>query len=290
MVTRTNTLGWALVFGLLGAGLVGCGSPTPPHAVPKPPETTPTVAVPPRAGVELPKELTLDLGGGVKLELVLIPAGKFMMGSAVGEKDRVATETQHEVTLSKPFYMGKYAVTQEQYEKVMGANPSHFKGAKNPVETVSWDNAQDFCKKLSATSGKTVRLPTEAEREYACRAGSTTTYCFGDNENGLGEYAWYASNSDNKTHPVGEKKPNAWGLYDMHGNVWEWCQDWYGDYPAGAVTDPQGAAQGAGRVLRGGCWGGVPGGCRSARRGSGFPGCRSGGVGFRVVVVAPRTP
>ena len=268
MVKRTNMLAVALVLGLLCAGASWAGEGQPP------------------------KELTLDLGGGVKLDLVLISPGKFMMGSPAGEKDRSNDETQHEVTLSKPFYIGKYAVTQEQYEKVMGANPSNFKGAKNPVETVSWDDAQDFCKKLSATSGKTVRLPTEAEREYACRAGSTTAFCFGDNENGLADYAWYASNSDSKTHPVGEKKPNAWGLYDMHGNVFEWCQDWYGDYPAGAATDPQGAAQGAGRVLRGGCWGVAPRYCRSAFRDDNYPVGRldGHGLGFRVVAVVPRTP
>ena len=285
MVTRKSMLIAALVFGLLGAVLAGCGSSTPPQAA-QPNSVQPNT-------VQGQGELVLDLGGGVKLELVLIPAGKFKMGSPAGEKDRIESETQHEVTLSKPFYMGKYVVTQEQYEKVMGASPNFFKGAKNPVESVSWYDAQDFCKKLSTTSGKTVRLPTEAEWEYACRAGSTTAYCFGDNENGLTEYAWYGSNSDGKTHPVGEKKSNAWGLYDVHGNVWEWCQDLYANYPVGAATDPQGAAQqGAFRVLRGGCWIYFPRICRSAYRYYYVPGYRPHGIpGFRVVVgVSFRTP
>jgi formylglycine-generating enzyme required for sulfatase activity len=209
------------------------------------------------------------------------------MGSPVTEKGREAAESQHAVTISKAFYMGKYTVTQEQYEKVMGSNPSKFKGAKKPVENVSWDDAQEFCRKLSTTSAKTVRLPTEAEWEYACRAGSATAYCFGDDEAGLAEYAWHGTSGT--TDPVGEKKPNAWGLYDMHRNVYEWCQDRYGDYPAGAATDPQGPVEGADRVMRGGCWVTSPGDCRSAHRIKVSPSIR--GVdflgmsfGFRVVV------
>ena len=161
------------------------------------------------------------------------------------------------MTITKPFYLGKYEVTQEQWEAVMGSNPSNFKGPKNPVEQVSWDDCQEFLDKLNAKAGgqggKFV-LPTEAQWEYACRAGSTGKFCFGDDEKQLGEYAWYDENSDSKTHPVGEKKPNAWGLYDMHGNVWEWCQDWYGAYGAEAVDDPSGPTTGSGRVFRGGGW------------------------------------
>ena len=180
--------------------------------------------------------------------LVPIPAGEFQMGEG-GEA--------HKVTLTKPFELGVYEVTQEQYEQVMGSKPSKFKGPQNPVKGVRWNDAVEFCRKLSQLSeekaaGYVYRLPTEAEWEYACRAGTTTKYSFGDSESELGEYAWYRANSGNTTHPAGGRKPNAWGLYDMHGNVKEWCQDWYEDYPSGPVTDPTGAASGSRRVLRGG--------------------------------------
>ena len=233
------------------------------------------------------KELTLDLGNKVTMKLVSIPSGKFMMGSPASEKDRFDSEgPQHEVTISKAFYMGGYSVTQEQYEQIMGKNPSQFKGAQNPVENVSWDDAVEFCKKLSQKTGKTVRLPTEAEWEYACRAGSKTRFSYGDDNDyaNLGDYAWYDKNSDKKTHPVGQKKPNAWGLYDMHGNVWQWCSDWYDSYANAKNTDPQGPASGTSRVLRGGSWYNLPQNCRSARRSWNDPDDRFHNFGFRVVV------
>jgi formylglycine-generating enzyme required for sulfatase activity len=236
-----------------------------------------------KVGVPVAKEL--DLGGGVTIKLVLIPAGKFMMGSPDSEQGRSKFEgPQHEVALSKPFYVGVTEVAQAQYQAVMGTNPSNFKGETNPVEMVSWTEATAFCKKLSEKSRHAVRLPTEAEWEYACRAGTATAFSFGDSDGALGDYAWYISNSSNTTHPVGQKKPNAWGLYDMHGNVWEWCADWYGDYPKGAVTDPQGAASGTYRVLRGGSWSHGAGDCRAARRYDGYPGTPRRSCGFRVVV------
>jgi formylglycine-generating enzyme required for sulfatase activity len=201
------------------------------------------------------KELSLDLGGGVTMKLVLIPAGKFMMGSPDSEQGRNKSEgPQHEVVISKPFYMGVTEVTQAQYEAVMGTNPSNFKDATNPVEMVSLTDATEFCKKLSEKTGQAVRLPTEAEWEYACRAGSNTRFSFGDSDSILGDYAWWQSNSGGKTHPVGQKKPNAWGLYDMHGNVWEWCANWLGSYSSGSATDPRGPGSGGYRVLRGGSW------------------------------------
>jgi formylglycine-generating enzyme required for sulfatase activity len=225
-------------------------------------------------GVPVAKEI--DLGGGVTMKLVLIPAGKFMMGE---EKDR------HEVTISKPFYIGVTEVIQPQYQAIMGTNPSNFKGATKPVESVPWDDATEFCKKLSEKTRQAVRLPTEAEWEYACRAGTATAFSFGDADSALGDYAWYSANRGfDTTHPVGQKKPNAWGLYDMHGNVFEWCADWYGDYPKGAVTDPQGPASGTNRVLRGGCWEYDPALCRSASRYIYLPGLRHDYYGFRVVV------
>jgi formylglycine-generating enzyme required for sulfatase activity len=150
----------------------------------------------------------------------------------------------------------------------MGNNASDFKGPDTPVETASWEDCQTFLRELNEKvgAGRKFALPTEAQWEYACRAGGTGKFCYGDDEAGLGEYAWYASNSASTTHPGGQKKPNAWGLYDMHGNVWEWCADWYGDYGAGAETDPAGASSGIARVLRGGSWLNSPTCCRAAYR------------------------
>jgi formylglycine-generating enzyme required for sulfatase activity len=232
-----------------------------------------------------PSSLTLDLGNRVTVKLVRIRPGTFMMGSPDSEQGRDMNEgPQHEVTISKPFYMGVTEVTQAQYEAVMGGNPSIFKGATNPADNISWNDATEFCKKLSEKTGKKVRLPTEAEWEYACRAGSKTKFCFGDSDAGLADYAWYKANSGDTTHPVGQKKPNAWGLYDMHGNVWEWCANWLGDYPKGVVTDPQGPETGSAPVLRGGGWGDFPPVCRPALRFKRNSGYRYSNVGLRAVV------
>jgi formylglycine-generating enzyme required for sulfatase activity len=227
---------------------------------------------------DLPKELAVDLDGGVKLEMVLIPAGSFTMSGAGGG-------AIHKVNITKPFYMGKYEVTQEQWEKIIGGNPSQIKGGTNPVENVSWDDCQQFLDKLNAKAGgkggKFV-LPTEAQWEYACRAGTTTKYNFGDDAGKLGEYAWFVANAAWKGHPVGVKKPNNWGLYDMHGNVWEWCQDWHRPFSAEEVTDPGGPASGFSRVFRGGCFAHQPDGVVSIIRESAAPGTKNMAIGFRV--------
>jgi formylglycine-generating enzyme required for sulfatase activity len=198
----------------------------------------------------------------------------------------------HLVTISRPFYTGKCEVTQEEYMQIMGSNPSQFKGPKNPVEMVSWDQAQEFCKKVRQLTGKTVRLPTEAQWEYACRAGTRTRFYSGDADADLDGVAWYRKNSNLATHPVGQKKPNLWGLYDMHGNVGEMCEDWSTYYEAGAVTDPEVSSNvdnGAiVRILRGGNWGCDPTMCRSAYRDWYTPE-RRGPRGFRVVLPC-RTP
>ena len=195
-------------------------------------------------------EAKIDLGKGIKLEMVLIPAGKFMMGSPASEVGRKDNETQHEVTLSKPFYMGKYEVTQGQWENVMGSNPSsNTKGEKLPVTNVSWEDCQEFIKRLNSSNNGGYRLPTEAEWEYACRAGTKTMYSVGGN---LTKSDANFDGSSIKT--VGSYRPNAFGLYDMHGNVWEWCEDWLGDYRAEAVTDPKGPTNGTNRMLRGGAF------------------------------------
>ena len=191
-----------------------------------------------------------DLGNGIKLEMVLIPAGKFEMGSPASEKGRSKAETQHQVTLTKSYYMGKYEVTQEQWEAVMGKNPSSTMGARLPVMDVSWEDCQVFIKKLNGINKGKYRLPTEAEWEYACRAGTSTAYSFGAKI--TPKDANYDDSKLGKPVEVGSYKPNAFGLYDMHGNMWEWCEDWKADYPKEAVTDPKGPATGEDRVLRGG--------------------------------------
>ena len=242
-----------------------------------------------------------DLGGRTGLEMVWCPPGKFLMGSPASEPDRQSNETQHEVTLTQGFWLGKTEVTQAQWQAVMGNTPSYFPRKEIirwkvlkwqipvwrqdflasrwqlPVERVSWDDCQEFCRK----AGGGCRLPTEAEWEYACRAGAPSPFA---GSGVLNEMGWYAGNSGGKTHPVGSKKPNAWGLCDMHGNVWEWCQDWYGDYPAGAVIDRQGPATGAFRVFRGGSLNYYARDCRAAFQNGREPGNRGSNLGFRVAL------
>ena len=226
-----------------------------------------------------------QLPGNVSLEMVAIPGGSFMMGS----KTYRDSQPIHQVTL-QPFYLGKYQVTQAQWKAVMSSNPSKFKGDDLPVEKVSWDDAQEFCNKLSEMTGRQYRLPSEAEWEYAARAGSTGDFCFGDNENLLDKYAWYDKNSDSKTHPVGQKKPNAWGLYDVHGNVWEWCEDVWHDSYKGAPVDGSAWVSGGNqdrRLLRGGAWFYGSDRARAVSRYDYSPGSRDDDSGFRLVVARP---
>ncbi len=256
---------------------------------------------PPNA-VDKPEVITTKTG----LEMVLIPAGELRMGSDRNKPDEAPV---HTVRLDA-FYMDRYEVTQEQYGQLVLGNPSHFKGPKNPMEQVSWAAATLYCNERSRAEGlepcydeDTVecnfeapgyRLPTEAEWEYACRAGSETDYYYGDEAGGLGEYAWFADNSLDTTHPVGEKKPNPWGLYDMHGNVAEWCNDLYGPryYRDSPQDNPRGPEDGEEYVLRGGAWNSPADECRSAYRLGDDPGfqdpCfRGDHIGFRCVRKAP---
>src|SRR3954468_17165383 len=191
-----------------------------------------------RAGLE--PTLTLDLGGGVTWEGVLIPAGSFVMGSRPGEAKtdkESAVEKRHKVTLTEPFYIGKFELTQAQYEKVMGANPSKIKGENLPVHNLPWQEAQNFCEKLGKASHRTVQLPTEAQWEYACRAGTTTAYSSGNQIADLNKVGWHGGNSGGKPHPCGELAPNAWGVYDMHGNIREFVRDLFAEAPPEDATD-----------------------------------------------------
>jgi formylglycine-generating enzyme required for sulfatase activity/predicted Ser/Thr protein kinase len=226
------------------------------------------------------REITNSIG----MKLRLIPAGEFMMGAVPGDDDALEDEKpKHRVKITKVFYIGVYPVTQEQYEQVMGENPSGFEGDDCPVEDVSWYEAQEFCDKLSQLTGERYRLPTEAEWEYACRAGTTTKYYWGDEMDG--DYAWYEENSGDETHEIGRKQPNAWGLYDMSGNVGEWCGDWYDEnyYSRSPAKDPVGPSSGNDRVLRGGRWNSDSGGIRSSTRDGYRPDYDGSNSGFRVV-------
>jgi sulfatase modifying factor 1 len=256
-----------------------------PKVVGKAEQKQKTVEIQPKAP---PKTFTNSIG----MKFVWISPGSFVMGSPKEEQKREDEETQHKVTLIKGFYMGIYTVTQEHWKEIMGNNPSPFKGDKNlPVLRVTWDDCQDFIKKLREKDKKPFRLPTEAEWEYACRAGTTTPFHFGEtistdqaNYNGGAIYG----NGKKGVYrdmplPVGSFPANAWGLHDMHGNVWQWCQDWLGDYPQKDVVDPQGPDTGRFRVLRGGAWDYDPRSCRSAYRFGSVPGNREDvHFGFRL--------
>ena len=232
------------------------------------------------------------------LEMIWVEPGTFMMGSPESETGRYDNETQHEVTLTKGFYLGKYEITQEQYEKVMGKNPSFFKGYKHPVETVSWVDAMEFCKILTKMElqnnyggdyyshnkiqwvGWEFTLPTEAQWEYACRAGTKTAFSWGDTISS--QQANYADSKLGKTVAVGSYNPNPWGFYDMHGNVYEICADWERVYPNQSVVDPRGPSIGSFHVIRGGSWGFASIGLRSAYRNRNDPSNRNRIKGFRV--------
>ncbi|MBN1426019.1 formylglycine-generating enzyme family protein [Candidatus Fermentibacteria bacterium] len=237
--------------------------------------------------------------------MVSLSGGTFQMGSTSQWADS-DEQPVHTVTVSS-FYMSKYEVTQAQYQEVMGTNPSYFQGANRPVERVTWYDAARFCNALSVSEGLTpcynesnwsctfsangYRLPTEAEWEYACRAGTTTDYYNGNEtqsgcspiDPNLNLIGWYCGNANNQTHDVGGKQPNSFGLYDMSGNVWEWCNDWYGSYSSGSQTDPTGPSSGSYRVLRGGRWYDYAQCCRSANRFYNSPGGSSRYDGFRPV-------
>lgn len=246
---------------------------------------------------------TVELGDGVTLEMVWCPPGTFVMGSPEDENGRDDDELQHKVTLTKGFWIGKTEVTQRQWKTVMGTNPSEFKGAGDlPVECVSWEECQAFCRKLKdkLKTGNlkfgNFRLPTEAEWEYACRAGSEMAFCYGAHldasmANFDGDYpsGWAEERlCCRKTMAVGSFRPNAWGLHDMHGNVCEWCQDWFGGYPSGNSVDPVGAGSGSCRVLRGGGWSDMGAGlCRSASRSRFDPSVQFCILGFRLVCTMP---
>lgn len=237
-----------------------------------------------------PHAVALDLGAGVSIEFVLISAGSFLMGSPKqsGEGDE---SPRHRVTITQPFYLGKHEVTQEQWQRLMDANPSNFKGAKLPVDSVSWHDCQRFLEKLGTATGQVFALPTEAQWEYAARAGATTRWSFGDEPALAGRHAWFAENSRGTSHPVGTKAANAWGLHDLHGNIAEWCADWYAaPYPRSDVVDPRGPPAGDSRVVRGGAWGDDAIFIRSAYRNANGPDGANDGIGFRCVMLLDRQP
>lgn len=228
---------------------------------------------------------TQDPQLGVGIQFKRLPGGTFTMG--VGDR-RGQNSPAHQVTITRPFEIGIHEVTQKQYETVMGTSSSQYKGPDNPVDSVSWNDAVEFCRKLSAmpaekAAGNVYRLPTEAEWEYACRAGTSTLFSFGNDESLLSDYAWSGLNAKSTTHPVGQREPNLWGIYDMHGNAYEWCQDWYEVYSADPVTDPKGPRTGDHRTIRGGGFSNAPEYLQSARRSSVSPELSRHSYGFRVV-------
>ena len=229
--------------------------------------------------------ISIPVKDGISIDMVRVEAGTFTMGATAEMEDPMDWEKPtHRVTLTNDYYIGKYEVTQALWQAVMGNNPSYFKGDNLPVEYVSWDDCQDFLSKLNRITGKTFRLPTEAEWEYAARGGNKSRGYQYSGSNNLLDVAWFRDNSGSKTHPVGKKQANELGLYDMTGNVLEWCQDWYGSYVSSSQTNPTGAFSGFFRVFRGGSWYGNAGNCRSSCRDSYNPGNRNFDLGLRLVL------
>jgi formylglycine-generating enzyme required for sulfatase activity len=234
------------------------------------------------AAVTADEKAAIEIGGGVRFDFVLIRPGTFTMGSVDGESDE---QPMHSVTITRPFYLGTVEVTQRQWAQAMDADPSRFKGADMPVDSVSWYDCREFLKKLNEISpGHDFRLPTEAEWEYACRAGTTTRYWFGGDDMPMEPFAWVDTTSLNDPHPVGTLQPNPWGLYDMHGNLWEWCSDWHNHdyYRMSPSADPDGPEGGEQKVLRGGSFSNPGPYSRSANRGYFDPHARRNNYGFRI--------
>ena len=229
--------------------------------------------------------ISIPVKYGISIDMVRVEAGTFTMGATPEMKKPDKDEKPaHQVTLTNDYYIGKYEVTQALWQAVMGNNPSNFKGDNLPVEQVSWDDCQEFISKLNSITGKTFRLPTEAEWEYAARGGKKSRGYQYSGSNNISDVAWYKDNSDSKTHTVGSKQANELGIYDMSGNVWEWCQDWYGKYSSSSQTNPTGANSGSYRVRRGGCRGITARYCRSSYRSFDAPGCRDSSLGLRLVL------
>jgi formylglycine-generating enzyme required for sulfatase activity len=227
-----------------------------------------------------PKEVRIDIGRGIKMEFVLIPAGSFLMGD---EKGTDREKPVRKVTLNRPFYLGKYEVTREQFNAVMKTEAGKIDKPNHPVDFARWEICREFLSRLNQQNpGKVFRLPTEAEWEYAARAGTASRYWFGNDEKSLSDYAWFGELAGGAAHPVGQKKPNPWGLHDMYGNVWEWCQDFYGFYEGKDQMDPSGPTTGTQHVFRGGAWNSPPDRCRSASRDS-FP-AAAFVLGFRLAM------
>lgn len=267
---------------LLMSVLGGCGIPVPESSDVRQPVSLVSIRIAAEQAA-VGKASQNSIG----MVFVPIPAGTFMMGSVATEFGRYEGETQHQVTLTRPFELCVCEVTQEQFRRLTGRNPSREHDDQKPVDGVTWDEAVEYCRQLSElptekAAGYVYRLPTEAEWEYACRAGTTTMYSFGDDATELGRYGWYDGNSGTGPLAAGQKSPNPWGLCDMHGYLWEWCSDWYGDYSADPVTDPAGPAEGTYRVYRSGSWYQPPAAMRSAARSRGIPGGSDASLGFRV--------
>jgi formylglycine-generating enzyme required for sulfatase activity len=259
-----------------------CGLPVPPLEPPRPRLPPPVVQG---------TRLTVTLPGGIPMVFRQAPAGRFQMGSPTSEKTRGSDEGPvHQVTVTRPFWIGAHEVTQAQWTALMDRNPAVFKGADRPIENITFDDAQGFVNRLNELGIGTFRLPTEAEWEYAARAGTQTQFPWGDDPgfDQVDEHGWYGKNSRGQTHPVGQKKPNAWGLYDMLGNVYEWCGDRYGKYAAAPQVDPQGPAKGGERVMRGGAYDRAARLLRPANRSSRAPAADNPAIGMRLVVELPR--